>query len=80
MGQKAIVRAYFEKGTDRLSEPNTAMYKEDIQLNNQLYCQYLIALSQIGLGNFAKAKALFPEILDKNPNHQGALRHLAFVK
>ena len=63
-----------------VSLPNTAMYKEDLQLNNEIYCQYLIALSQLGLGNPKKAETIFNDILEKNPNHQDTLRHLALIK
>lgn len=63
-----------------VSLPNTAMYKEDLQLNNEIYCHYLMALSQLGLGNPQKAETIFKDILAKNPNHQGALRHLALIR
>lgn len=62
-----------------VSLPNTVMFEDDIELNNTLYCEYLIALSQIGLGNQQKAKEKLQQILAIRPDYQGALRHLTGI-
>lgn len=62
-----------------VSLPNTIMFDDDIQLNNQLYCEYLMALSQIGLANYEVAREKLTKILVIKPDHQGAVRHLALI-
>lgn len=59
-----------------VSMPATVVFKEDLTKNNQIYCQYLIALGNIGLGNIKMAKEELTSILEMKPNHQGAIRHL----
>lgn len=61
-----------------VSMPNTVVFDDDIQLNNTIYCQYLMALGNIGLGNTEKARELLEGILVIRPDHQGAIRHLSF--
>ncbi|MDH6364284.1 tetratricopeptide (TPR) repeat protein [Enterococcus sp. PF1-24] len=63
-----------------VSMPETVVFKNDLTQNNSIYCSYLIALGHIGLKEMTVAKKLLTEILVKVPDHQGALRHLAFIK
>lgn len=63
-----------------VSLPATVVFTEDIQKNNKIYCQYLIALGHLGLGETAKAKAELATILTEVPDHQGAIRHLEMTE
>jgi tetratricopeptide (TPR) repeat protein len=59
-----------------VSLPEIEVYQEDLQLRNSTYCNYLMALGYLGLGNKDKANELFSEILSKQADYQGALEHL----
>ncbi|MGX7419328.1 DUF5107 domain-containing protein [Carnobacterium gallinarum] len=63
-----------------VSLPETVVFTEDIQQNNRIYCQYLIALGQLGLGEIKSAIEGLTEILVVVPDHQGAIRHLALAE
>jgi len=58
-----------------VSLPQTDLFREDLQEKNTSWCNYLMALGEMGLGNPEKAKSLFAEILKKHPGDQGAIRH-----
>ena len=62
-----------------VSMPATVVFKNNIQLENQLYCKYLIALGKIGLKEYDEAREILVEILNSQPDHQGAIRHLEMV-
>jgi len=59
-----------------VSLPEIEVYQEDIQLRNRQYCNYLMALGHLGLGNKNKANEYFSEILSRQADYQGALEHL----
>ncbi|MGM0125302.1 hypothetical protein IGI37_002700 [Enterococcus sp. AZ194] len=63
-----------------VSLPATVVFKEDLSLKNQIYCEYLMGLAYIGLTDYQKATEIFNKILSKNPAYQGALQHLLFIK
>lgn len=59
-----------------VSLPEIEVYQEDLQLRNSTYCNYLMALGYLGLGNKDKANELFTVILSMQADYQGALEHL----
>lgn len=58
-----------------VSLPELEVFPLSIQERNEIYCRYLIALSEIGLKNYEKANKTLNSILQQNPEHQGALQH-----
>ncbi|MEG2305434.1 MAG: DUF5107 domain-containing protein [Lachnospiraceae bacterium] len=62
-----------------VSLPEIELFPSDIQTRNDIYCNYLIALGHIGLGNHDKAKLLLQTILETHPDYQGAIRHLQML-
>lgn len=63
-----------------VSLPEFNIYGEDIGDNNVTYCNYLIALSEIGLKNYSEAERRLHELLEVHPDHQGALMHLKYIE
>lgn len=63
-----------------VSLPELEVFPSDIQLRNTIDCNYLIALSEIGLGNYEKARTGLNEVLKLQSNHQGALSHLLYLE
>ncbi len=63
-----------------VSLPEIEVYQEDIALRNRLYCNYLRALSEFGLGNRKRAEELLCEILEAQADYQGALAHLKMFR
>lgn len=63
-----------------VSLPSTVMFKEDLERTNQQYCRYLIALGLVGQKEYNKAEEIMKEILDQQPDYQGALRHLHLLQ
>ncbi|MCC8152007.1 MAG: DUF5107 domain-containing protein [Lachnospiraceae bacterium] len=59
-----------------VSLPEIEVYQEDIALRNRLYCNYLRALGEFGLGNREKAEKLLCRILEEQADYQGAIAHL----
>ena len=62
-----------------VSLPELDVFPIDMQQRNDVYCQYLMALGEMGLGNREKAQALFDAILALQPDHQGAICHKAML-
>ncbi len=58
-----------------VSLPEIEVFADDIALRNTQYCRYLRGLGHLGIGETAKANALFDEVLDRQREHQGALEH-----
>ncbi len=69
----------FEHDYFAVSLPELDIFPEDMQLKNELYCEYLISLSMIGLKSYDEAEKKLKLICDKQPHHQGALQHLSFL-
>ncbi|MBP2097528.1 DUF5107 domain-containing protein [Enterococcus rivorum] len=63
-----------------VSLPETVVFKRDLQLENKIYCEYLIALGNIGLKNYQLAKDKLEQLLQKVPDHQGLKRHLEMIE
>ena len=63
-----------------VSLPELEVFPGDIQLRNTIDCNYLIALSEIDLGNYEKARTGLNEVLKLQSNHQGALSHLLYLE
>ncbi|MCD8148000.1 MAG: hypothetical protein LUE92_00220 [Clostridiales bacterium] len=66
--------------TYQAGQPEIEVYQEDIALRNRLYCNYLRALGEFGLGNEEKAEALLCEILEEQADYQCAIAHLKLVR
>lgn len=63
-----------------VSKPETIAFEDNIQFNNAEYCQYLIALGEIGLNELEKARVNLNQILMKNPAHANSLRHQKLIE
>lgn len=62
-----------------VSLPELEVFPDNIQTRNTIYCQYLMALSDIGLKNYDNANMKLNQILERYPNHQGAIQHKEFL-
>lgn len=56
-----------------VSLPEIEVFADDIALRNRQYCNYLRALGCTGLGRRKEARQLTAEILNRQPDYQGAL-------
>ena len=63
-----------------VSLPEIEVFADDIQLRNEIYCNYLIGLGYLGLGKLEAAEQSFDRILEGHPNDQGAIRHKRMLK
>lgn len=68
----AIVIDYFA-----VSLPDLLVFDQNLDLLNQIHCNYLIGLGCLGLGDkhLLKADEHFTKVLEKNCNHIGAAIH-----
>jgi tetratricopeptide (TPR) repeat protein len=58
-----------------VSAPAHSVYESNIQLDNHLYCTYLIGLGKLGLREYKSASEQFEKVLEMNPAHQGTIQH-----
>lgn len=58
-----------------VSLPDLAIWDEDLNVRNLIYCKYVMGLGLLGQGNKEGAAKLFSEILQLDINHQGAQIH-----
>ena len=58
-----------------VSLPDFLVFERDLNRQNQLHCNYMMALGYFGLGEFEKAHACFDEALKIQPNFYGAWSH-----
>ena len=58
-----------------ISLPNFLVFDEDLRLQNQIHCHYMIVLGAMGLGDEQLAQAHFKEVLTRDANHLGATLH-----
>ncbi|MEK4526456.1 DUF5107 domain-containing protein [Paenibacillus sp. BGI2013] len=58
-----------------VSLPDFLVFDDDFNQRNEEHCRYMRALGLLGLGRTSEAKLELERILEKNPNHQGAIIH-----
>ena len=63
-----------------VSLPDLLIWDEDLNLRNRIYCQYLIGLGELGLGNFDRSIQRFNEVLDEDHYHMGAILHKSIAQ
>lgn len=87
--QKAeeIFRRFIDFGTEHMNDeiridyfavslPDMLVFDIDINRRNYIFCNYLIGLGKMGLGEIEQGKVLLEKVLDIDINHQGAAVHL----
>ena len=62
------------------SLPLLLVFEEDLEKRNEWESKYIIALSEIGLGNVPEARALLKSVLTLNVMHYGAKSLLAKIE
>ena len=55
-----------------VSLPDLLIFDQDGDARNRLYCRYLMALGEYGLGNTDRGRELLEEVLDEDPVYPGA--------
>jgi tetratricopeptide (TPR) repeat protein len=63
-----------------VSLPEIEVFPSHPKERNRLYCMYLMALGNIGLGHISEARKLLEDILAESPGYQGAIEHLEHLK
>jgi len=63
-----------------VSLPELAVFPSNIQERNDIYCEYLIALSEIGLRHYERAEEKLNAILKRQPDYAGAIQHKLFLR
>ncbi|MCW3794714.1 DUF5107 domain-containing protein [Paenibacillus sp. LS1] len=58
-----------------VSLPDFLVFDDDLDQRNEEHCRYMRALGLLGLGRTSEAKLELERVLEKNPNHQGAIVH-----
>lgn len=58
-----------------VSLPDFLVFDDDLDQRNEEHCRYMRALGLLGLGRTNEAKDELERVLEKNPNHQGAIVH-----
>ncbi|WP_458126671.1 DUF5107 domain-containing protein [Paenibacillus sp. Z3-2] len=58
-----------------VSLPDFLIFDDDLDQRNEEHCRYMRALGLLGLGRTSEAKLELERVLEKNPNHQGAILH-----
>jgi len=59
-----------------VSLPDMLVFDIDINRRNYVFCNYLIGLGKMGLGEIEQGKQLLQKVLEMDNNHQGAAIHL----
>ncbi len=62
-----------------VSLPELEIFPSNIQERNDIYCEYLMALSEIGLKHYEKANEKLDAILKKQPDYAGAIQHKLYL-
>ena len=55
------------------------VFDQDLDVKNNIHCNYLVGLGMLGLGKKEKAKNYFTNVLHKDLNHQGAAIHVMMI-
>lgn len=63
-----------------VSLPDLLIWEEDLHLKNRMHCHYLMALGELGLGNFEMAIQKFEEVLHTDRYHTGAVLHKSLAQ
>ncbi|WP_338708690.1 DUF5107 domain-containing protein [Paenibacillus amylolyticus] len=58
-----------------VSLPDFLVFDDDLDQRNEEHCRYMRALGLLGLGRISEAELELERVLEKNPNHQGAIIH-----
>jgi len=86
-GAAAIFRQFIQFGQQHMNDkiaidyfavslPDMLVFDQDINLRNKIHCTYLIGLGHLGLGEETKGHQYLQEVLQLDPNHQGAAVYL----
>jgi tetratricopeptide (TPR) repeat protein len=59
-----------------VSLPDMLVFDVDINRRNVIFCNYLIGLGKLGLGDIDQGKDYLYKVLEMDINHQGAATHL----
>ena len=82
-----IFRRFIDFGTGHMNDeiridyfavslPDMLVFDIDINRRNYIFCNYLIGLGKIGLGEIEQGRACLENVLNMDINHQGAAIHL----
>jgi tetratricopeptide (TPR) repeat protein len=82
-----IFQRFIDFGTEHLNDeiridyfavslPDMLVFDIDINRRNFIFCNYLIGLGKMGLGEIEEGRALLEKVLSMDINHQGAAIHL----
>jgi len=63
-----------------VSLPDLLVWDGDLDLQNRIHCNYMLALGHYGLGNLAKASHYLAEVNRLDTNHLGALQLRTFIE
>ncbi len=63
-----------------VSLPDLLIWEEDLNVCNNVHCQYLIGLGEMGLTNYEKAVAAFQKVLEQDLYHLSAHLHLKMAR
>jgi len=58
-----------------VSLPDFLVFEDDLNKRNKIHCHYMMGLGKLGFQEMEKARTQFTEVLQLDPNHQGALIH-----
>ncbi|GHT42547.1 hypothetical protein AGMMS49965_14290 [Bacteroidia bacterium] len=62
-----------------VSLPDLAIWEDDLNVRNQIHCNYVMGLGYLGFGNADKAKEYLGKVQELDINHQGAQIHLKMI-
>ncbi len=62
-----------------VSLPDLAIWDDNLNVRNQIHCNYVMGLGQLGLGNKTKAHQFLTKVSELDVNHQGAQIHLMMI-
>ena len=60
-----------------VSLPDLAIWEDDLNVRNQIHCNYVMGLGHLGLGHIEKAKEFLSRVLELDSNHQDSQLILA---
>ncbi|MDR2468941.1 MAG: DUF5107 domain-containing protein [Tannerella sp.] len=61
-----------------VSLPDLAIWEDNLDVRNQIHCNYVMGLGYLGLNNREKAQEFFGKVREMDVNHQGAQIHGCF--